>query len=199
MTGPAVDAELRPWPAGLPRVVARSAYDGPLREALVAFKDHGRWSLRAPLGSALAAAVAALLVDADDPTHVTLVPVAGSPGSVRARDGDHVHELAGTAARVLRGHGVDTRVARVLLPGRRRHDQVGLGRAARAANLRGSMRVSTAAAALTGVVLVDDLVTTGATLAEAARALRTTGVAALGAAVVAATRTRPTGSDVGVR
>lgn len=193
ISGPAVDADLRPWPAALPRVVARSTYAGPLREALVAFKDHGRWSLRAPLGTALAVAVSALLVDSDDPTRVVLVPVAGSPGSVRDRDGDHVRELAGVAARVLRGHGVDARVAGVLLPGRRRRDQVGLGRAARAANLRGSMRVSTSARGLTRVVLVDDLVTTGATLAEAARALGSAGVVPLGAAVVAATRTRPAG------
>jgi len=196
VAGPAVDADLRPWPPGLPRVTARSAYAGPLREALVAFKDHGRWSLRAPLGSALAIAVSALLVDAADPSCVTLVPVAGSPGSVRARDGDHVRELATVAARVLRARGVDVRLAGVLRPGRRRLDQVGLGRAARADNLRGSMLATTAAAGLVGVVLVDDLVTTGSTLAEATRALGRAGAAPIGAAVVAATRTRPTGSAV---
>ncbi len=194
VAGPAADADLRPWPDGLPRVAARSVYAGPLREARVAFKDHGRWSLRGPLGSALAVAVAALLVDADDPARVTLVPVAGSPGSVRARDGDHVRELAGVAARVLRDRGVDVRVATVLRPGRRRHDQVGLGREARAANLRGSMRASPAAAGLAGVVLVDDLVTTGSTLAEATRALGRVGAVPIGAAVVAATRTRPPGA-----
>jgi predicted amidophosphoribosyltransferase len=41
------------------------------------------------------------------------------------------------------------------------------------------------------VVLVDDLVTTGASLAESARALRSAGCRPFGAAVVAATRTRP--------
>ncbi|HSN07009.1 MAG TPA: phosphoribosyltransferase family protein [Candidatus Angelobacter sp.] len=199
IAGPAAEADLRPWPTGLPRVVARSVYAGPLREALVAFKDHGRWSLRAPLGSALAVAVAALLADADEPARVTLVPVAGSPGSVRARDGDHVRELAVAASRQLRRAGVDVRVAEVLRPGRRRRDQVGLGRAARAANLRGSMRVSTIAAGLAHVVVVDDLVTTGATLAEACRALGSAGVSPLGAAVVAATRTRPTGPGRRVR
>ena len=32
---------------------------GPVREAVVAFKDHGRWSLRTHLGDALARSVAA--------------------------------------------------------------------------------------------------------------------------------------------
>jgi predicted amidophosphoribosyltransferase len=192
--GPAVEADLRPWPTGLPRVAARAAYAGPLREALVAFKDHGRWSLRATLGSGLAVAVAALLVDAEDPSYVTLVPVAGSPGAVRSRDGDHVHELAVAATRVLREQGVEARVVHALRPGRRRLDQVGLGRAERADNLRGAMSPTTLTSGLAGVVLVDDLVTTGATLGEAARALASVGVLPLGGAVVAATRTRPLGS-----
>jgi predicted amidophosphoribosyltransferase len=172
-------------------VSARAVYAGPLREALVAYKDHGRWSLRPMLGSALAVAVAHLLADADDPARVCLVPVAGSPGSVRSRDGDHVRELAATAARLLSRTGVRVRVAPVLRPVRRRADQVGLGRAARAVNLRGSMTATGAAAGLAGVVLVDDLTTTGSTLTEAARALRAAGAQPLGAAVVAATRLRP--------
>jgi predicted amidophosphoribosyltransferase len=173
-------------------VTAASVYAGPLREALVAFKDHGRWSLRTTLGSVLAVAVGGLLVDLPaGPDEVTLVPVAGSPGSVRSRDGDHVRELAEVAARTLRRLGVDVRVRALLVPGRRRVDQVGLGRWERALNLQGSMRPTPAAARARGVVLVDDLTTTGATLAEAARALRSAGCVPLGASVVAATRTRP--------
>jgi predicted amidophosphoribosyltransferase len=195
VTGPAAYADLRPWPEELPPVTAASVYAGPVREALVAFKDHGRWSLRTVLGSALATAVARLLVDLSPQGAVTLVPVAGSPGSVLARDGDHVRELAEVAAGVLRRAGLEVRVRTVLVPVRRRDDQVGLGRAARAANLRGAMRPRRGADRLTAVVLVDDLVTTGSTLAEAARALRSEGCRPLGAAVVAATRTRP-GADL---
>ena len=191
LTGPAAYADLRPWPEGLPPVTAASVYAGPVREALVAFKDHGRWSLRAALGSALATAVARLLVDLPPQDVVTLVPVAGSPGSVRSRDGDHVRELAEAAAGVLRRAGLDARARPALVPVRRRDDQVGLGRAARAANLRGAMRPRPDVDRLTAVVLIDDLVTTGSTLAEAARALLSGGCRPVGAAVVAATRTRP--------
>ena len=194
LVGPAAYADLRPWPEGLPPVTAASDYAGPLREALVAFKDHGRWSLRTALGSSLAVAVAGLLVDLPprDVVRLTLVPVAGSPGSVRARDGDHVRELAEVAARELRRAGAEVRVRPGLAAVRGRADQVGLGRAARAANLGGAMRARRGAEELAGVVLVDDLVTTGATLAEASRALRSAGCRPLGAAVVAATRTRAT-------
>jgi predicted amidophosphoribosyltransferase len=194
VVGPAAYADLRPPPPGLPTVAVRGRYAGPLREALVAFKDHGRWSLRATLGGALAVAVAALLADAADPGRATLVPVAGSPGSARGRDGDHVRELAVVAVRELRRAGVDARCAHALRPVRRRADQVGLGHAERAANLRGSMSPVCALADLPAVVVVDDLVTTGSTLAEAVRALRAGGARPLGAAAVAATRTRPGGA-----
>jgi predicted amidophosphoribosyltransferase len=75
---------------------------------------------------------------------------------------------------------------------------VGLDRAGRAANLAASMAPTTAALRIdpdVPVVLVDDVVTTGATLLEAARALRTVGLDPVAAAVVAATTRTALGGD----
>jgi predicted amidophosphoribosyltransferase len=70
--------------------------------------------------------------------------------------------------------------------------QKGLGRADRSRKVRGSMRVKAGirSSELTGLpcIIVDDVLTTGATLAEAARALQAAGGIVLGAVVVAATR-----------
>ena len=117
---------------------------------------------------------------------------------MHARDGAHVLELAARAAVLLTHEGVRTTVVPALSPVRRRRDQVGLRREERAANLSGSLvAVHDARRLLAPVakdprkrrrhatVLVDDLVTTGATLAECARALRAAGVEPVGAAVVA--------------
>ena len=190
LQGPAYDAPLQPRPVGMPPVLAVAIYDAAVREAVVAFKDHGRWSLRSPLGEALARAVAAALGGVARLDEVVLVPAPGSPGSGRARDGDQVVELARQAARVLRRQGLGVRVVPAVTSVRRRRDQVGLGRSARAANLAGSMAPTMKAVRLAGgptVVVVDDVVTTGATLLEVTRALRACGVEPVGAAVVAAT------------
>jgi predicted amidophosphoribosyltransferase len=194
--GAAYAAELSPRPPGLPPVVAAAEYAGPLREAVVAFKDHGRWTLRAELGDLLAGAVAGLLLEASGELDVlalapvVLVPVAPSPGSVRRRDADHVRELAHRAARSLARAGIGASVVSGLVPSGRRSDQVGLGRAARAANLNCTMRATSRVIGARSLVVVDDIVTTGSTVAEAVRALRAAGVDPLGAAVVAATRRR---------
>lgn len=197
LRGPAHPVAPDPCPPGMPPTCAVAAYEDGVREAVVAFKDHGVLALASPLGAALGASVAAVLVGAGAGDPVALVPVPSSPQARRAREVDAVDELARVAARAVRAAGVDVRVRPLLRSVRRRADQAGLGAAHRAVNLAGSMGARRGRSARSPVsrpvVLVDDVVTTGATLCEAARALRVAGIEVLGAATVAATRRRRTG------
>ncbi|MEU3598347.1 ComF family protein [Streptomyces sp. NPDC006798] len=125
-----------------------------------------------------------------------LVPVPSARAAVRARGHDAARRIALAAAGELRRTGTDAVVLPVLRQRRPVADQAGLTARARAANLTGALRVAGGAGRLpTGgtVVAVDDLMTTGASLAEAARALREAGArngvpgaASVVAAVVAA-------------
>ncbi|PVC70755.1 phosphoribosyltransferase [Streptomyces sp. CS081A] len=178
-----------PEPAGLPAVHAAAPYTGAVREVLLAHKERGALGLAGPLGDALAGAVeaAAEAVAGAGGGPLLLVPVPSSRRSVRARGHDPTRRIALAAAARLRRAGRDARVAPVLRQRRYVADQAGLGARGRLANLSralevvpGGARLLAAAraggAAETGnpagtVVLVDDLMTTGASLAEAARAL----------------------------
>ena len=159
-------------------MAALSSYQGEVQRLLLAHKERGQLALTRPLGRALADAVRVHGVRT-----VVLCPVPSSPAAVRARGHDHAMRLAREAARDL---GVEAR--RLLAPARAVADQAGLTTRQRAANLAGALRA-------TGlpdlpVVVVDDVMTTGATLVEAARALAAGGHPVVGAAVVAATRRR---------
>jgi predicted amidophosphoribosyltransferase len=186
----------RRFPWGFPPTVAAGAYSGPVRPAVNAFKEQGRAELARPLGAALALAVAAVVSAAPTGRPVLLVPVPSSAAALRSRGRDHVGELTHRAVAELREAGLSVREARLLRRRGRVRDSAGLSAAARRANLAGSFEVDPAVAPLRGalLVLVDDVVTTGATLTEAAAVLSSrcrTDDAPVLAAVVAATPRRP--------
>jgi predicted amidophosphoribosyltransferase len=187
LAGPGRPVQPTPAPAGLPPVRAVTDYDGPVRRLLVVHKERGVLRLAGPLGAAVAASVRALPAASGDRVPV-LVPVPSSPSAVRLRGHDPTARIAAAAARRL-GGGV--RDVRCLRQARRVADQAGLGAVERAANLAGAMTVPPRRVVPgTPVVVVDDVLTTGATLAEATRALQAAGCLVLGAAVVAATGRR---------
>ncbi|MFD7628496.1 ComF family protein [Streptomyces sp. NPDC059851] len=194
-------------PRGLPPVYGAAVYEGAVRAVVLAHKERGALALAGPLGSALAAAVAAgdaaagaagggavgggaVRSWAEGPAGVVLVPVPSARRQVRARGHDPVRRIALAAAGRLRRAGAPARVASVLHQVRPVADQAGLGARERWENLAGALGVRRGGAlsvAGARIVLVDDVITTGATLAEASRALRAAGLGPVaGAAVVAA-------------
>ena len=198
LSQPAAPSRPRPAPVDLPPTWTVAAYADPCRSLLIAYKEHSAVGLRPMLAAALASAVVgAWRTTAGGygavPGRVHLVPVPSSPASVRARGDDVVRSMARRTASVLRSEGVDLRVLPALRPVRRVADSAGLTAAARAANLAGAFAVPRRFdRTLSGapVIIVDDLITTGASLAEAARTLRSSGANVLAAATVAATQRR---------
>ncbi len=203
-----------PCPPGLARPVAVGEYDGPLKRLVNAHKEQNRFALAAPLGDLLAAAALAHtgpLPSRGGPAAsrpgVLLVPVPSRGSVVRRRGHDPLLRITLRAASRLRHLGVAAGTGRLLRSVRVAADQAGLGAADRARNLAGSMACAAGAArrhaaAPPGtspmVLVVDDVITTGATVREAQRALEAEGVVVSGIAVVAATRrtsVRPVGQD----
>jgi predicted amidophosphoribosyltransferase len=176
-------------------VHAAAAYEDAVRAVLLAHKERGALGLAGPLGRALAGAVRASVSAAGGAAGpLLLVPVPSARRAVRARGHDAARRIALAAAGELRRTGTGARVLPVLRQRRAVADQAGLTARQRAMNLSGALEVVAGGGGLLEggrVVLVDDLMTTGASLAEAARALgaatglRFPALSRLSAAVVA--------------
>ncbi len=186
-----------PVPPGLAPPWVAAPYAGTVRALVLAHKERRVLTLAAPLGVLLAAAVGAALAPAGRPggaDPLVLVPVPSRAAGVRARGHDATARTTRSAASVLRAGGDVVLVAPLLRLRPGVVDQSGLGAAARAANLAGSMACSSTRLRRLGrhaprarVVVCDDVLTTGATLREAQRALEASGVAVTAGACVAAT------------
>jgi len=168
-----------------PPLLAALDYDGVTRRVLLAFKDGGRTDAAPVLAGALRAAIMAALpqlrpdappvrLRPDAPRAVLPVVIPSTRAAFRRR-GYHP-----TAMLLRRSRILSPPLWRALRLTRQTHDQVGLTASQRAGNREGSL---VASPRLRGrdCLIVDDIVTTGSTVREAARA-----VAAAGGRIVAA-------------
>lgn len=183
----------RPWcpHCGVPESYARCAcpslpeqlamvrsvgpFAGWLREAIHRLKYHGEWARADDLGGLLADAIV------DLPRCDLVLPVPLHPSRRKLRG---FNQSALLAEAIGRSHSLA--VGNVLIRTRRTHAQVDLHAAARATNVAGAFAVA-GNVALTGksVLIVDDVITTGATLAACTDALREAGAETVAAATLA--------------
>jgi predicted amidophosphoribosyltransferase len=110
-----------------------------------------------------------------DPRYVQLVPIPSSKSTHRRRGRSFMVEMTKRISQEI-----NLPVNDCLHITRRVADQSGLTRDQRKSNLEGAFSVKPGAVLRGDLILIDDVVTTGATLSEAARALNSQGFHALG-------------------
>lgn len=159
----------RASPPPFEAVLAGGLFGGPLADAVHAFKYGRRPALARPLGAWLASRVAL-------PAGAAIVSVPLGRARLVERGYDQAALLADELARAagLRRHRLRAALRRL----RETPPQVGQGRAERTRNVAGAFAAAPDVAGRP-VVLVDDVVTTGATAAAAAGALRAAGASSV--------------------
>lgn len=184
----------RPTPTPLGWVPAHvvADYDDTTRSVMTAWKERGRRDvsgyLARALARAIAAAAAAVETDGASSSELAIVPIPAS-SAARRRRGEDAWERVVRQAMEPCETDAGLRLVRGLRLTRQPRDQAGLTAGERRANLTGALACVEPPGC--PVIIVDDIITTGATLAEAARALGEAGVGVVRAAAIAATsRTR---------
>jgi predicted amidophosphoribosyltransferase len=162
-------------------VFALGRYANARRQAILALKEHGRTDLVGPLSHGLAIGVHRLLSWGIVQTPLTIVPAPTRRSAARRRGGDPVTRLARAA--VAQHSGIT--VAPALRVKALTRDSVGLGSAARERNIAGRVALR-GQAPRTEVMVVDDIVTTGATVRESVRVLHAAGVRVTAVLTIAA-------------
>ncbi len=140
----------------------------PLHDLIAGFKRPNRWHLASALAPLMQETAPTLPADA------CLIPMPLGPVRLTERGFNQAGEL-GRRLATARQLEWQTGWLQRLRDG---DDQRGLDRAARRRNVRGAFAASPAVSGRT-VVLVDDVLTTGATLDEAARTLKAAGATAV--------------------
>jgi predicted amidophosphoribosyltransferase len=153
---------------GVP-VLSLGRYAGSRREAIVAVKEHGRADLIAPLAAAVDAGIANLFAWGLVGTPLTVVPAPTRRSAARRRGGDPVTRIA----KVATARHTGLRVVQALRMRGLVRDSVGLSSADRQRNIAGRVKLTRPVAG--AVLVVDDIVTTGATATESVRVLHIAG------------------------
>jgi ComF family protein len=165
-------------PPPVDRAAAVGPYEGVLKRLVAALKFEGHDIVAAPAAARLADTVRAAGL-AEDLDGITPVP------STRRRNRDRGYDPA-----VLLSEELARRLSLRLLPGLRRvretPPQSALGASERRANVAGAFRAAPSVAGRS-LLLVDDVMTTGATAFAAAAALRSAGARRVALAVLART------------
>lgn len=174
----------RPLLEQCPPAYALGYYRSAARKAVLAFKEQGRRDLVDPFGAALGQALQQL---GDGPW--CLIPAPSRRIASSRRGGAHMLRVAQRASAVSGRTGTSVSVVSGLAMSSGTRDSVGLTTEQRVRNLAGRLSVTCGAGLLSRrpVVLIDDVITTGATAAACVDALASAGITVR--AIVAVTAT----------
>lgn len=177
--GVMVSAAAAASPPSFQRARAVAAYDGKMRELVHSLKFHDRHDLRRLLGRWLAAATADIIQDAD-----VILPVPLSRWRLIQRR----FNQAAILAQELGRHTSIRFEPQALVRKKNTSRQVGLSRRDRVTNVSGAFVVPPSSRTkIEGrrILLIDDVITTGATVSACARALKRSGAVAVDVAALA--------------
>lgn len=152
-------------------------YRGAVRRVILGWKDHHDEECDGPLSDAMASLVARCpIAESKDVRPLMVVPAPSSASSMRRRGRRHTHVLARAVAAACLDMGVEARMVPALAMDHVRGRSVQMSGGQRSRRIHGHVVVRHPESCRdANVVIVDDIVTTGATMRQCVEALRSSG------------------------
>jgi predicted amidophosphoribosyltransferase len=149
----------------------KSDYTSKTASVILAAKEGSDLSATALLASAISKSIAFSISDLRLSGVITLITIPSAPSAIRRRSQDHINTLAEYVQRDLKQQSITTYYAPILFQKKSIRDQSQLSSKQRMENTRGKFAVKFCEIPQGAVFLIDDLITTGASILEGVRAL----------------------------
>ena len=158
------------WLAGI-SIYFKSDYSSKTASVILAAKEGNNVNAINLLANAISQSIIFSLTDLKLTGVITLITIPSSPAAIRRRGRDHISILAESVQKELTKKSIPINYAPILFQKKSIKDQSQLSSAQRKENTSGKFAVKTCEIPQGAVFLIDDLITTGASMQEGVRAL----------------------------
>jgi predicted amidophosphoribosyltransferase len=138
---------------------------------ILSAKENGNAVARHLLANALSNAIERVISDFKLQESITLITIPSRKSAIRKRGRDHINQLAAEVISLVNIDGVEISNLNMLRLNKSIEDQSKLNKGERAANLSGAYLAISPETPPKNLIIIDDLITTGASVQEAVRAL----------------------------
>jgi predicted amidophosphoribosyltransferase len=147
------------------------AYDSKTAQVILAAKESSNSYAINLLATSISQSILYAIADLGVTGEINLVTIPSSTSAIRRRGRDHIHELAAEVQKMLWANSVKSNLLIKLSQRKKLKDQSKLDNRQRMQNTYGMFEITTCENPQGAIFLIDDLITTGASILEGIRAL----------------------------
>jgi predicted amidophosphoribosyltransferase len=146
-------------------------YSAECAKIILSAKENGNTVARQLLVNAIANAIGKVIYDFKLQESITLITIPSRKSAIRKRGRDHINQLVAEVISLAKIDGIEISNLNMLQLNKSIEDQSKLNKGERAANLYGAYLAICPESAPKNLIIIDDLITTGASVQEAVRVL----------------------------
>ena len=146
-------------------------YNPEAAKIILSAKENGNQIAKNLLVNSIVNSLRKAIIDLNLVGEIALVGIPSSSASVRKRGRNHINDLTNEVVKISKKHGIAVMNLPILLISKKVKDQSNLNKVQRMQNLSGAYLANYPESSIKNLIIIDDLITTGASIQEGIRAL----------------------------